>query len=249
MQTPPAYSAVKVNGRRLYAYARAGETVQAPARKIYIKEITVESIDLEAGSVVFQVTCSKGSYIRALCADIGKALGCGAVMSGLLRTASGCFTLAASHTAETLTRVFSSASGAPDAGGDLPEAVRAVCVRMDEALGVFAPLCLPEADCVRFVNGLPVRAPALFSASAATAAPAETAASAETPVPAKTAASAETPARSVPGAAYGPAEKCKDRYRVYGAPGGLHAGFLGIGKREDALLRAEKVLWGQDGLL
>lgn len=91
MQKPPMYSAVRVNGRRLYEYARAGEEVKVKERKIYINSLEIEKIDLAEKTVVFTVECSKGTYIRTICQDVGLALGCGAVMSALERLASGAF--------------------------------------------------------------------------------------------------------------------------------------------------------------
>ena len=90
-QTPPIYSAVRVNGRKLYEYAREGEEVEIKSRKVTIKALDILDIDLEKGEVSFEVTCSKGTYIRTICSDLGEALGCGAVMSALTRTASGVF--------------------------------------------------------------------------------------------------------------------------------------------------------------
>jgi tRNA U55 pseudouridine synthase TruB len=69
------YSAVRVNGRRLYEYARAGEEVNVKTRKIYIKSLNIDIIDLENKTVVFTVECSKGTYIRTICQDVGIALG------------------------------------------------------------------------------------------------------------------------------------------------------------------------------
>ena len=91
MQKPPMYSAVRVNGRRLYEYARAGEEVKVKERKIYINRLEIEKINLAEKTVVFTVECSKGTYIRTICQDVGLALGCGAVMSALERLASGAF--------------------------------------------------------------------------------------------------------------------------------------------------------------
>ncbi len=88
-QIPPKYSALKVNGKKLYEYARAGQEVKIKSRKIIIKDIIINSID---GNLVdFTVTCSKGTYIRTICSDIGKKLGCGATMVSLVRTESGIF--------------------------------------------------------------------------------------------------------------------------------------------------------------
>lgn len=93
LQTPPMYSAVRVDGRRLYEYARAGETVDVKSRKIYIRDLTVDAVDLAAMTVTFTVECSKGTYIRTICQDVGLALGTGAVMTSLVRLSSGRFTI------------------------------------------------------------------------------------------------------------------------------------------------------------
>ena len=88
-QIPPKYSALKVNGKKLYEYARAGQEVKIKSRKIIIKDIIINSID---GNLVdFTVTCSKGTYIRTICSDIEKKLGRGATMVSLVRTESGIF--------------------------------------------------------------------------------------------------------------------------------------------------------------
>ena len=92
-QIPPKYSALKVAGKKLYEYARAGQEVEIKPRKINIKHISVNNIDLENKEISFTVECSKGTYRRSLCADIGEKLGCGACMSGLVRTKTGVFTL------------------------------------------------------------------------------------------------------------------------------------------------------------
>jgi len=87
MQTPPAYSAVKVGGRKLYEAARGGEALEAPARPIRVDAFDVTAFDgrdLEA-----RITCSGGTYVRVLVADVGRSLGCGAHLVGLRRTAIG----------------------------------------------------------------------------------------------------------------------------------------------------------------
>jgi tRNA pseudouridine55 synthase len=88
-QTPPMYSAVKHNGRKLYELARKGITVDVKPRKIIIKSLNIKSIALP--QVEFSVTCSKGTYIRQLCIDIGAKLGSSALLSKLRRTRSGRF--------------------------------------------------------------------------------------------------------------------------------------------------------------
>lgn len=95
-QTPPMYSAVKVNGKKLYEYARAGQTVERPTREVTIHELTLlsEGDVFEGEDVRFsvRVACSKGTYIRTLAVQIGEALGYPAHMHELVRTASGTFT-------------------------------------------------------------------------------------------------------------------------------------------------------------
>ena len=90
-QHPPVYSALKHKGVPLYKLARRGQPVQKPARRVRIAALTIETVDLPA--VRFQITCSAGTYIRSLCADIGRALGCGGHLSKLRRTGSSGFGL------------------------------------------------------------------------------------------------------------------------------------------------------------
>lgn len=91
LQTPPVYSAVKVRGRAAYARARAGETVELAPRTVTIHEIAL--IEFVLPRLMLEVFCSPGTYIRTLVHDLGQALGCGAVLERLTRTASGDFTL------------------------------------------------------------------------------------------------------------------------------------------------------------
>ena len=90
-QVPPQYSAVKVRGKALYKWARKGIRVEPPAREVEIREILLQGIELPR--VRFTVTCSKGTYVRTLCADMGDRLGCGAALEQLRRTQSGIFRL------------------------------------------------------------------------------------------------------------------------------------------------------------
>jgi tRNA pseudouridine55 synthase len=89
----PAYSAVKVDGERLYRKARKGEAVVAPMRTVEIHDIEVEGFDGDKQQAVLRVSCSKGTYIRQLCADIGERAGCGAYAADLRRTAIGDFSI------------------------------------------------------------------------------------------------------------------------------------------------------------
>lgn len=83
-QIPPMYSALKVNGKKLYELARAGKVIEREARPVEIYDITILEIALPR--VTFTVSCSKGTYIRTLCYDIGRKLGCGGCMETLVRT-------------------------------------------------------------------------------------------------------------------------------------------------------------------
>lgn len=100
MQTPPMYSALKIGGKKLCDLARGGVTVEREARRVTIHSIGVERID--EVNYTLDVRCSKGTYIRTLCADIGAALGCGGTMATLRRTASGGFSLDNALTVEQL---------------------------------------------------------------------------------------------------------------------------------------------------
>lgn len=100
MQTPPMTSAIKINGKKLLDYARAGQTVEVPARPIEIYSCTAEKISDNAYRLSLAV--SKGTYVRTVITEIGETLGCGAVMSSLRRTVSGTFDLSAAHTLEEL---------------------------------------------------------------------------------------------------------------------------------------------------
>jgi tRNA pseudouridine55 synthase len=88
-QLPPLYSAVKFQGKPLYEWTRQGITVEQVPREIEVYGIRIEEVRLP--EVTFTVSCSKGTYIRSLCAEVGEALGCGGCMSALRRTRSGCF--------------------------------------------------------------------------------------------------------------------------------------------------------------
>ena len=90
-QIPPMYSAIKIGGKKLYELARKGIEVERKPRKITIFEANVLSIDEDV--VEIDVLCSKGTYIRTLCQDIGEELGCGAHMAGLIRTQTSTFTV------------------------------------------------------------------------------------------------------------------------------------------------------------
>jgi len=87
MQVPPMYSALKINGQKLVDLARKGKTVERQPRPVTIHELTL--LGMEAEGIRLRIRCSKGTYIRTLCKDIGEALGCGGCMAGLRRVSAG----------------------------------------------------------------------------------------------------------------------------------------------------------------
>ncbi len=104
LQTPPMYSALKINGQKLLDLARRGIEVEREARPVQIFDLQVASTEKNT-DYTLSVHCSSGTYIRTLCADIGKRLGCGGAMAALRRTATGSFTLEACHTLEELDKM------------------------------------------------------------------------------------------------------------------------------------------------
>lgn len=142
-QTPPMYSALKRAGRPLYAYARAGETVERAARVVRIHALSVEAFS--ADRLRIDVRCSKGTYIRTLAEDIGAALGCGAHLAGLERTEVGPFRLADAHTLAALEAVTEA---------DLLR----MLLEVDVLLSELPAITLEPAAAARFAHGQPVAA-------------------------------------------------------------------------------------------
>lgn len=94
-QIPPMYSAIKIGGKKLYELARRGESVERAPRKITVSAIDIAGRD--GDDYILNISCSKGTYVRTLCSDIGEALGCGACMSSLRRTRAGVFSVDEAH--------------------------------------------------------------------------------------------------------------------------------------------------------
>ena len=138
-QLPPMFSALKKDGKALYEYARAGQTVERNTRRVTIHALDI--IDWQDELVVIDVRCSKGTYIRTLAEDIGEALGCGAHLTGLRRTASGPLTLAGAVTLAELET--------------LTEAERLACLQpVDALLADWPCLALDADDASKFLTGL-----------------------------------------------------------------------------------------------
>ncbi|SJZ34486.1 tRNA pseudouridine(55) synthase TruB [Garciella nitratireducens] len=100
-QKPPIYSAIKINGKKLYEYARKGQNIEIPKREVVIHNIELVHHDLPYNAYL-NIECSRGTYIRSLCRDIGEFLGCGAYMGFLLRISSGIFSISSSYTLEEI---------------------------------------------------------------------------------------------------------------------------------------------------
>jgi tRNA pseudouridine55 synthase len=137
-QTPPMYSAIKKDGKRLYELARAGEEVEREAREVTVHALTLN--DFSADELKLSVSCSKGFFVRTLAADLGEALGCGAHLTALRRTKSGPFSIAhALPLATVLERG--------------PEAVTGRLVPVDEALAFLPEVKTTEAEAERVRHG------------------------------------------------------------------------------------------------
>lgn len=141
MQIPPMYSAIKIDGKKMYELARRGETVDIPPRAVTISKIRVLNIDTEKKTARFLVDCSKGTYIRSLCRDIGAKLYCGAVMSKLKRTRSGDFKIDDSYTLEEIEKMTNC--------GDF-----SFMISVDKALLKYERIILAERNAWRLCNGL-----------------------------------------------------------------------------------------------
>ncbi|RXZ36702.1 tRNA pseudouridine(55) synthase TruB [Oxalobacteraceae bacterium CAVE-383] len=137
-QVPPMHSALKRDGKPLYEYARAGITLEREARRVIIHELTL--LDYAAPYLRLRVKCSKGTYIRVLGEDIGKALGCGAHLNALRRIAVGALTLDGCLTLDAL-------AACPESGRG------ALLMPVDGLLSSFPAILLPPALAQRFSHG------------------------------------------------------------------------------------------------
>ncbi|MDE6729885.1 MAG: tRNA pseudouridine(55) synthase TruB [Oscillospiraceae bacterium] len=102
MQIPPMYSAVSVNGKRLYELARQGKEIDRPARAVSVEILSFPDFDAVSGTGILEIHCSKGTYVRTILHDMGQNLGCGAVMTSLRRTTAAGFSLRDCHTLEEI---------------------------------------------------------------------------------------------------------------------------------------------------
>ena len=160
LQYPPMYSAVKVAGKPLYRYARNGEKIDVKPREITVFRLQPVHILEEPGKVMFDIECSRGTYIRTICEEIGEKLGCGALMSMLVRTESGSMNLRDSVTFEEILDAVSESEGlTPEEimssrrDGSLKNDMSRFLTPIEEMLPSFGRIELSKEDFRKFVNG------------------------------------------------------------------------------------------------
>ncbi len=144
-QIPPMFSAIKKDGKKLYELAREGITIDREKRRVTISDIKICEIDMENYAITIEVFCSKGTYIRTLCEDIGMALGCGAYMNTLVRIKSANFTLEESYTPEELLKMKQD--------GTLEKAI----IPVDKLFLCYDEVILDEFLKSKAKNGIPIR--------------------------------------------------------------------------------------------
>ena len=144
-QVPPMYSAIKVNGKKLYELARKGKEVERKPRPVTIHALTLEE-QTAPDEFIIRVRCSKGTYVRTLCHDIGQALGCGGCMSSLRRTMAAGFTLEQAVTLETV-----------QDSEDRP----ALLLGIDAYFSTYPPLTVDTAAEKKIRNGMTLVMPSL----------------------------------------------------------------------------------------
>lgn len=148
-QVPPMYSAVKVAGKRLYELARAGEEIPREGREVTVHELLLR--DFSAAELTVSVKSSKGFFVRTLAHDLGQALGCGAHLKALRRTASGPFTLQRAVPLDRLAQLAGALDGARQ--------LQALVVPTSEALAHLPAIVVSQADEARVGHGVPLEAP------------------------------------------------------------------------------------------
>lgn len=153
MQVPPMYSALKVNGKKLYELAREGKEVERKPRPVTIFSIDILNISLPEVSI--RIHCSKGTYIRSLCHDVGEVLGCGCTMKSLVRTRVSMFDIADARTLDEIERIVKA--------GNLD----GIMLKVDQAFeGMETVFVIPTEDAIKHaVNGVPIPATDVFAES------------------------------------------------------------------------------------
>ena len=143
-QIPPMYSAIKIDGKKLYELAREGKSVERKSRPVSIYSISIDDGMLQKGYAMLDIECSKGTYIRTLCDDIGNYLGCLAHMGTLVRTYSGGFDIGQSYTIDELEKMRDE--------GTLSSAL----IKTDEIFFEYEKLMLDKKESTKVKNGVPL---------------------------------------------------------------------------------------------
>ena len=141
-QIPPMYSAVQINGKRLYALAREGKEIERPARTVTVHSLTLTEFDPAAQCGTLEIVCGKGTYVRTVIHDLGRTLGCGGCMTSLVRTAACGFMLADAHT-------FDEVQQAADSG-----MLESLIVPADRLFTALPAVTLSEAQTRLYKNGV-----------------------------------------------------------------------------------------------
>lgn len=145
MQIPPMYSAVKVGGKKLYEIARAGKTIEREARKIHIDSISVKEYNEQTREGSLIIDCEKGTYVRTVISDMGNALGCGGIMTSLVRTYSGGIDISECYTLEEINDICQQ--------GRLSE----ILIPCDKPFEGYDPVKLSERITKLYKNGVKLR--------------------------------------------------------------------------------------------
>ena len=142
-QKPPVFSAIKVNGKKLYEYARENKDVEVPVRRVTVHSIRILAWNGPSEPFKMEIVCSRGTYVRSICHDLGEALGCGACMSGLVRT-------------ETCGYKIEEAADLEELRGMTPEQIESLLDPLESAVSHLPRLDLNAQQAKLFLNGNPL---------------------------------------------------------------------------------------------
>lgn len=145
MQLPPMYSAVKVDGKKLYELARKGKVVERKPRPVHIERIKITSYDFSAREGEMEIECGQGTYVRTVISDIGQKLGAGGIMTSLVRTYSGGIDISQCHTLEEIADICKN--------GRLAD----IIIPCDKAFEIYKPIKLNEKITRLYKNGVKLR--------------------------------------------------------------------------------------------
>ncbi len=153
MQVPPMYSALKVNGKKLYELAREGKEIERKPRPVTIFSIDILGMDLPEVSI--RIHCSKGTYIRSLCHDVGEKLGCGCAMKSLVRTRVSLFDIADARTLDEIERIVKNGK------------LDGIMMPLDQAFENYGTVfVVPSEEAIKHaINGAPIPNTSVFAES------------------------------------------------------------------------------------